>query len=60
MGSGEVSQLCAGWSTPETQARLAMAPAGRPSISVMGLGRERVVMTKARAGFLGHPRPVWW
>lgn len=53
MGSGEVSQFCAGWSTPETQARQAMAPAGRPSLSVMGLGRERVVTTKGRAGFPG-------
>lgn len=30
-GSGEVSQFCAGWSTPETQARQARAPAGDPA-----------------------------
>lgn len=44
---------------PETQARQVRAPAGGPSIPVMGLGQERVVMTKARARFLGYPRVVW-
>lgn len=53
MGSGKFFQFCARWSTPEMQVRQSMAPAGRCSISVMSLGWERVIMTKARAWFLG-------